>query len=59
MIIMELLNYLIMVSMVASAFSGYLTVRAKHVERDIIKTLRFMYLTVFLTIVWIVLVLFS
>ena len=56
---MDILVFIIMICMVASAFTGYLTVRAKHVERDIMKTQNFMYLTVFLTFVWMLLVLLS
>jgi len=56
---MDILVYIIMVCMVASAFTGYLTVRAKYVDKDFRKTLNFMYLTVFFTFVWMLLVVFS
>ena len=55
----DLAAYVIIIFMVASAFFGYLMVRAKDVERDMTKTFHFMYLTVFCTIVWMVVLLFS
>jgi len=56
---MALQYYIIMICMVASAFTGYLTVRAKYVDKDFRRTTRFMYLTVFLTLVWMLFVIFT
>ena len=56
---MELLYYLITALIVASACSGYLMVRAKNIEKDFRKTQNFMCITVLLTFIWMVLVVFS
>jgi hypothetical protein len=56
---MDLLYTLIAILIIASAFSGYLMVRAKQVERDIRKTDNYLLVTILLTILWMALVLIS